>query len=137
MLSEYIRKPIFFLPGSGGAADLLWDEFFKKNYQLQYFSPKQIEQLRGTPYINSPDPNYGSRVYDLVSMVQDTVSRQARKEVLAMDKITLPEFVRSMKRLSLEVWGVAVVPILLMLFSIGYSLGRSHAFGRFREFLGL
>jgi hypothetical protein len=131
MLCEASGKPVFFLPGSGGTADILWGEFFLKNFQMQYFTEKQLHQLRATPYINVNHKDYGPQVYDILKIVHDTVSKRSpHQEIIAYDHTTPRELWGILKRFSFHLWMVLAAAIISLL-SFGYWLGHSHFIERF------
>jgi len=135
MICEYQRKPMFFLPGAGGSADLLWQEFFSKNYQTQYFSREQVQQLRSNPYINSSRSGYGHTTLQLIQLVYGVVSTRAKREdIVTLDGVDLREFGLTLQRFSLGLW-LTVSGFLASLMSLSYWLGTVDIIGRFMRFV--
>jgi hypothetical protein len=130
MICEYQRKPVFFLPGAGGAADLLWGEYFSKNYQVQYLTPEQLRQLRANPYINVHKSDYGQTTLQLIQLVQLQVSRRAKRdEIITLDGINLSEFGVAIGKFSMGLW-LTLLGILASLISLAYWLGTMNFIGR-------
>lgn len=139
MLSEQSWKPLFLMPGSGGTADMLWAEYLTRNLQLQCFSDEEIQELRKTPHLNSPDPSYATKVWKQLQVVHHAVTDNRPKintEVITLDGVSIKEFCTTVARFSLGLW-FAVLPLLLSLLSLAYYLGTMHVVKTLWQKLGV
>jgi len=124
MVGEWIGKPILLLPGAGGAADFLWQEFFRKSAQIILFDDVQKIQLKQTPMINELNSDYSNIIYGLLQMTKETVEKGFKKKngFITGDNISVPEVFSSFKRFSIGLWSI-IIPIIVSLVSIGYYIG--------------
>jgi hypothetical protein len=134
MLCEWLKKPIYLLPGAGGTTDFLWQDFFKKSYQTIVFNDKERIRLKQSPMINENNPSYPSIIYDLILLVNKTVEARMTKssDIITPDNVTAPIFFTSLKKFSIGLW-LLVISIVISLCSIAYYAGES---GLFKQHIG-
>jgi hypothetical protein len=58
MTADWLGKPYLILPGSGGASDYLWRDYFVEASHIKSIDPKLVERLHQTPLISSERPSY-------------------------------------------------------------------------------
>jgi hypothetical protein len=127
MICEWMHKPVFLLPGSGGTSDLLWGDFFTKFHQLRYFDEASLTALRKTPLVNVRGHNYAEATFDCVTLVNKIVSGSGvRRELVTLDNVDLGELKHLLQRLSLGAW-LVIASGLVSLGSIFYYLGTRKA----------
>lgn len=123
MVCEQSGKPIAFLPGSGGTADLLWEEYFKKSSQLRRVSPEDINFLKGTPRADAENPTYADDVYQRLKLVHEAVGKALRRVHLwSPSTVTVPDLISELGRLSVGLW-VTLLSLLASIVSFSYWLG--------------
>ena len=127
MVCEWTKKPILLLPGSGGTTDFLWQDFFKKAYQITLFTQKERLQLSQTPLINEISPNYSDTIYSLIHLVKEGVEKGYKKqsEFITPDNISFSNAFASIRKFSLALW-VLIISFLISLCSIAYYLGSEN-----------
>lgn len=125
MICEWLKKPIFLLPGSGGTSDFLYQEFFKKFIQTIFFSDKEILSLKQAPFINEINPMYPETIYDSIKLVKVTVEKGVSRdyEFITPDNITISMVYSATKKFSIGLW-LIIATIISLLISLSYYIGQ-------------
>jgi len=127
MICEWMHKPVFLLPGSGGVSDLLWGDFFTKFHQLRHFDDASLTTLRKTPLVNVRAHNYGEATFDRIALVNKVVSGSGvDRDIVTLDNLDLGELRHLLQRLSLGAW-LVIASAVLSLGSLFYYLGTQKA----------
>lgn len=123
MVAEWVGKPFHILPGSGGAADTLWQDYFKENIQLTTLPKECLMDLKRTPYANRKQATYGREVSKLLTKLNQELRTKlsTRDLIKTPDNITLSDSIASAKSFSLGLW-IVIMSLAMALFSFGYFL---------------
>lgn len=128
MVCEQSGKPVFCLPGSGGTAEFLWDDYFQKSSQLLRVSSEDIDFLKGTPRADIESPTYADDVYRRLTLVHETIGKTLRHTgVVSADSVALGEFASALGQLSVGVW-ITMLGLIASVVSFSYWLGTLHLF---------
>lgn len=139
---EWAGKPILVLPGSGGTAELLWQEMFTKSYQVQSLPDSVKSKLRETPYINCENKTYGSHVMEIIHAFVDNYHRYGLKnrpferKVVTVDSFTIHDAIKAMANMSVGLW-LVLMSVIVAIISTTYSLGSIQMVSRILDILRL
>lgn len=125
---EWLNKPVFFLPGSGGTSEMLWGELFTKSYQILNLPEKIKNEIRETPYINCSSVNYPKKIFTTIKIFYSAVQKTKNPMELVTihpNNITLIDLWSSFKRFSLGLW-VILISISIAIITVSYSAGSAN-----------
>ena len=123
IVCEYSRKPIFFLPGTGGTADMLWTDYLRKSVYVSLLPRDVVGRVQATPFANVLNQRYAETSFDIIHRTYSVLSASlVRTDVYTLDGVSLVEISRTLRHLSVGSW-LTVSSLLAALTSAAYYFG--------------
>jgi hypothetical protein len=119
LLCEITGRPFLPIPGGGEAADMLWADFFQKNFQARYLNAEESEKVKKIPFIDSSSNLYPKEVIDVILLFFEKVSKATdRKDLVSLDRISPNDLVLGIKRFTVRTW-ISLLGIVSFIYWLG------------------
>lgn len=127
IIAEWLRKPIFYLPGLTGSSSFLLNDFFKKSIFSHYLTQEEITELKHLPHISFTNPSYAQSVTNTICKIGENLIKKIKKneEILSPSNITLNDLFKTSKRFSIGLW-IFLISLISSIIVLVYKLGQSN-----------